>query len=317
MIIVAARRAFDRRPRLASVHRSINGRVRDIDDVWVFRIDCDLTEVPATSPDAIVARRFAPGSACVVGTIKTTGLRIDDCVDAIAIRGRDCDSYAPLSLGGNAVHEWLPVVAAVRGFKDPPAGSVRRRIDAPRWTTSVPQSRIDHLRILWIESEIDRADVVAFEQHLLPGGSAVARAIHASIRIRAVGVAERGNKHDAGIFRIDDDAANLPRIVQADVRPGLPRINGLVHPVAVGNLRAHVCFTRADVDYVRVRRRDTDGADRGDGLRVENWRPGAARVHRLPNAAAHGAEIKSRGLARHATDGVDTSAAERTNISPT
>ena len=46
--------------------------------------------------------------------------------------------------------------------------------------------------------------------------------------------------------------ADLPRVVEADVRPGLAGVGRLVHAVAVRDLRAHVGFAGADVDDVRV-----------------------------------------------------------------
>src|SRR5712692_6639348 len=38
MIIVATGRSFNRRPLLAAVRRSVNGRVRDVNDVRILRI---------------------------------------------------------------------------------------------------------------------------------------------------------------------------------------------------------------------------------------------------------------------------------------
>ena len=50
MIIIAARRAFDRGPLLAAISRSIDGRVRHVNGISVLRIGGDFLEVPAAIP---------------------------------------------------------------------------------------------------------------------------------------------------------------------------------------------------------------------------------------------------------------------------
>src|SRR5262249_13448569 len=86
--------------------------------------------------------------------------------------------------------------------------------------------------------------------------------------------------------------------------------------VAVRDLRAHVGFAAADVDHVRVRGGDGDGADRCDRLRIEDRQPGAAGVGRLPDAAADRAEVEGARLPRHAGHAVDAAAAERSDHAP-
>src|ERR1051325_8284731 len=56
VIIIAARRAFDRRPSLPSVSRAIDGGIHYVDDVGVLRIDIDLLEILTTVPQALVTR---------------------------------------------------------------------------------------------------------------------------------------------------------------------------------------------------------------------------------------------------------------------
>src|SRR5262249_6097983 len=156
----------------------------------------DFAEVPAASPDAGVARHLREGRAGIVGSKQAAFLRIDDGVDAAAIRGRDCDADAPDAVSGKAGGELLPVRSPGRRLVEPAARPVRRRVDAPRRTTGVPERGVDRLRARRIEIEIDGADVVALEEHLLPRGAAVARAVHAAIRVGAVDMAERRDEHN-------------------------------------------------------------------------------------------------------------------------
>src|SRR5262249_1092070 len=66
VIIVAAGRALDRRPALARVCRTIEAGVRTVDDVRILRVNDNLAEVPAASPEAIVAGDQAPCRSGVV-----------------------------------------------------------------------------------------------------------------------------------------------------------------------------------------------------------------------------------------------------------
>ena len=175
VIVVAAGRSLERlAERAAAVTRSVHARVRDVHEIRVLRIDDDFAEVPAASPDARVGRRLRERRAGIVGSKEPALLRVDDRVDARAVRRRHRDADAADPGDRQAARQLRPVRAAVRRFVQPAARTVRRRIDAPRRTTSVPERRIDRLRRRGIEVEIDRADVVALEEHLLPRGAAVA-----------------------------------------------------------------------------------------------------------------------------------------------
>ena len=95
-----------------------------------------------------------------------------------------------------------------------------------------------------------------------------------------------------GIARVDDDLRDLLAVAQAEVRPRLAGVGGLVDAVAGREVGALQPFAAADVDDVRVRRRDRDRADRAGRLVVEDRRPGAAVVGRLPHAAVDGADVE-------------------------
>ena len=129
-------------------------------------------------------------------------------------------------------------------------------------------------------------------------------------------MAERGDVDDVRVARMDDDAADLLRVVEADVRPRLPAVGRLVHAVALGDVGAHVGLAAADVDHVRIRRRHGQRADRADRLPVEDRQPRAASVDRLPHPAVHAAEVEMLRFARHAAHGEHAAAAERSDQAP-
>src|ERR1017187_1933549 len=76
-------------------------------------------------------------------------------------------------------------------------------------------------------------------------------------------------------------------------------------------------FTAADVNNLRVRRRNNDGADRSGGLLIENWLPRAAIVGGLPDASVDRADEEDIWLAGHTGCGASASTTEGADIAPT
>jgi len=317
MVVVAPRRSLERLAEgLAAVARSVDAGVGDVDEVRVLRIDDDFAEVPTAPPDSSVAGDLRKRRSRIIRSEEPALLRIDDGVDAAAVRRRDRDADAAEAVGRQAGGKLRPVGAAIGRLIEAATRPVRRRIDAPRRTPRVPERRVDRLRRRRVEVEIDRADVVALEQHLLPRRPAVAGAVDAAIRVGAVDMAKRRDEDDVGVLWIDEDAADLARVVETEMGPGLSCVGRLVHAVAVRNLRPHVGLAGADVDDVRVGRRNADRTDRRDWLRVEDRVPRPSGVRRLPDAAADRTEVERVRLSRNAADAVDPAAAERPDAAP-
>ena len=61
---------------------------------------------------------------------------------------------------------------------------------------------------------------------------AITGAEDSALIVRRVEMTDRGYEHDVGIFRIDRDLADVVRVLQPEIRPGLSRVGGLIHPVA-------------------------------------------------------------------------------------
>ena len=150
-----------------------------------------------------------------------------------------------------------------RRVRLPETRRVPRR-ESPRRALHVPQRRVQDARIARIHRDVDRAGGVVDEQHALPRLAAVGRAIDAARRVLAARVAHRRDEHAVGIARVDDDARDVPRVVEAEVRPRLAGVGRAIHAVAVGPVFAQVGLAAADVDDVRIGRRDRDRADRRD-----------------------------------------------------
>src|SRR5215472_452098 len=102
-----------------------------------------------------------------------------------------------------------------------------------------------------------------------------------------------------GITRINGNLRNLLSIAQAKVRPGLAAVSGFVDAVANRQIGPMQPLTTADINRVRIRQRNRNRADGPGRLLVEDRRPRAAVVVRLPNPAIYHAYIEDIRLARH------------------
>src|SRR6266481_215029 len=114
MIIVATRRALDRGPGPTQVCRSIDRSVGNVNQVGIFRIDCNLFKVPTAVPNTLVARSLDPFSAGIIGNKEAALFGIDDGVHAIMIRRRHGDSDMTATLERDAFGNFFPARAAVQ-----------------------------------------------------------------------------------------------------------------------------------------------------------------------------------------------------------
>src|SRR5207244_2992795 len=113
MIIVAAGRAFDRRPLLAAISRSIDGRVRHVNRISVLWIGNDLLEVPTAVPQSFIAGKPGPGCARIFRAKDTALLRIDGGINPIVIDRGDRDANPSAAFDGNSLIDFIPSAAAV------------------------------------------------------------------------------------------------------------------------------------------------------------------------------------------------------------
>ena len=266
MVVVAARRPAQRHPRLAAVLGSRHRDVRHVDDVGVLRIDDDVLEIPAASPERGIARQLGPRRARVVGAeesalprrrrrLRTRRIAAAASPTAAAASGR-CrrvrirheaihhrvhapriarryrDARLADSLFGQAGRQLLPRRAAVGRLEDAAARAVRRRVRVPRRTSRIPESRVHDLRIRRIDHHLDGTDVLVLVEHLLPRLAAIDRLEDAALGTRRVQMPDRRHEHDVRILRVHRDSADVLRVVEPDVRPCLASVGRLVHAVA-------------------------------------------------------------------------------------
>src|SRR5207248_3053692 len=138
-----------------------------------------------------------------------------------------------------------------------------------------------------------------------------------ALRIRTVRMSEDCDEEAIRIARIDDDRGDLLAVVEAEVLPRFAGVGGFVDAVAGGEIGTLQTFAAANVDDVRIGRRNGDRADRAGRLIVEDRRPDAAVVGRLPDAAVVHADVEKARLSRHAGRGDGASAAKWSDAAPT
>ena len=160
------------------------------------------------------------------------------------------------------------------------------------------------------------AGVLVLVQHLLERPSAVGRAEDAALGVRAVRVAEHGDEQPVGVARIDGDRRDHLAVAQAEVLSTSSGVGGLVDAVADREIGADDAGAGADVDDVRVRRRDGDRADRAGRLVVEQRHPVGAVVGRAPDAAVVEADVEDVRLAGDAGQRAGASGARRADVAP-
>src|SRR5687767_4595668 len=102
----------------------------------------------------------------------------------------------------------------------------------------LPHRRVEDARIVRVDREVDRARALVAVQHALPRLPAVARTEHAAFGIWSVRVPERRDVRRVGILGMDADLADVARLLEAEMRPGLARVRRAVHAVTVRDVAA-------------------------------------------------------------------------------
>src|SRR5713226_5640687 len=225
VVVVAPRRAFECGKRLTSVMRLISCGVRDEHSIGVLRIHTDFPEVPTALPDAPVIRNTLPTLPAVVRTKQPALLGVHDQINPPRIARRKSNSDSPKTLRWQSLSgHVIPMVASINRAIKPAARPVRRRVDAPRWPSRLPQRGKNGFWISRLECQIDRACILIVKKNLLPALSPIFRKKHPALLVRLISVTKRGHKNSISVPQLHKDPPNLPRILQPDVRPGLAAV---------------------------------------------------------------------------------------------
>src|SRR5262249_31639420 len=141
------------------------------------------------------------------------------------------------------------------------------------------------VRVARVYHHVGDAGVLADRQDVLPGLAAVGGLEQAAVAARPPERPLGGDVDDVRVARVEDDAGDVLRLLEAEVLPGLAAVVGAINAVAVADAALAVVLAGADPDDVGVLRVEDDAADRVRALVVEDRRPGGAGVGGLPDAA--------------------------------
>src|SRR5436190_19192295 len=111
----------------------------------------------------------------------------------------------------------------------------------PRMHLDLPRAGGEDTRVFRVHRESGAAGVLVDEQHAVPVRAAVGRAIDAALLLLARQASGRADEDDVGIGRVNEDARDAARLVEAGVRPRLPgverSVDAVADDVAVANRR--------------------------------------------------------------------------------
>src|SRR6185437_3600927 len=208
VVVVAAGCALDRGKGRAAVHRTVGGRVADVDLIGVARIGAHPCEIVAAAPDAFLVIDARPALTGVVRAIQTTdiGFSVDERVQAIVVARRDgkADASEALRACRKSARQLMPRGSPVGGFEQAATVAIVGIADSPWWAPRCPQAGVDDLRIDWIEREVDTAGVFILVENLGPVLAAVSGAEDSAFGVGSVRVTEHCREHAVGIGRINN-----------------------------------------------------------------------------------------------------------------
>jgi len=185
-----------------------------------------------------------PVRAAIIAAVEAAFLRFDQRVNDIRIgAGNGHADAAERTLGHAVAFDALPGGAVV--VRTVEAVLVAATVERPRRAVAFPHCGEEDVGVLRIENDVAAARAVAEVENFLPGFAAITRAEDAALGVRAVGVPESGDKGDIGIRRMDDDLADVARVLQSNVVPSLAAVVRTIDAIAEGDVAANAGFTGA------------------------------------------------------------------------
>ena len=191
----------------AAIGRTQQRDVHHIDLVGVHRIGAHMAIIPGPAAHFLFGVDERPRRAAIIRTIESAArLGLHQCPHALRVGGRNRHPHLAHFAGRQAAGQLAPRCAAVGGLVHPavrPAGNHR-----PWLALDARQAGVDLVRIVGAHGEGHRAGAVVHEQHMVPRGAAVARAIDAAFLVAAKGMAERCDIDHVGIGWMHDQLAD-------------------------------------------------------------------------------------------------------------
>ena len=129
-------------------------------------------------------------------------------------------------------------------------------------------------------------------------------------------MSEHSRKNSVGVMRIDGQGRNLLAVTEAQMFPCLSCVGRFVNPIAHRKIRPMQSLPACHIDNVRIRIRNSNGADRLRRLPIKDWIPRPPIVVAFPHPTIHLAHVEDIRLARNAGRGPCAASAEWANHAP-
>ena len=299
VVVIPAGGALEELARRSARGATADRPPHDEHSIRVAGQDRHVAEVVAPQPPLAVDPY--PGRAAVVGPIEAAVIfGINSGVHArgfFPVRHAQPNPAKRPRRPSGALDGFPGTPPVARSIKSALFAFARIVVTEPGFVTRVPDRGENDVGRGRVAREVDGAAVLADEQGSLPRRAAIFGAVNAALGIRVERVTHRGDEHDVGVTRIDEDRADVPGLLKADRRPGRARVFGLEDSFARRSVVARGHLPRPDVDRLRVGRGDRQRADRRRPV-IEDRRPGSSRIGRLPDAAPRRAEVERLRLLR-------------------
>jgi len=181
----------------------------------------------------------------------------------------------------------------------------------------LPDGGVEHAGVGRIHRDIVRSGAVALEEDVLPRHPAVARAIHAPVRVRPPRMTERCDVGGVGIVGMHEDIADMTRGGKADVCPGAPAIGGFIHAITMRDIAADCRFARTGIDHIRIGGSNGECAYRsGFEKPVRDIGPVGTAIRGLPDPACRPTKVESRRVGGMTGNGNHTPTPVRPDAPP-
>ena len=289
IVRIAVRNPAHGPERLAAVSGLLKLDVVDVHDVLVLRVRVGLHVVPRALRQRTGAVGTRPRGAGIVAAVHAAFLRFDDRVHAIRVGARHGDTDVAPDAGRQpgVSRDLGPGVATVSRLEHPRARSARPQL--PRPAVRLPQSGVQHARVVRVHHQVHHARGIVAEENLLPRAAAILGTEDAALGVGTEHVTQRADVHEIRVGRMHHDVADVLGVAQTHEPPCATRVGGLPHTVAVRSVAADRELAAPDVDDVGVGRSHANGANGAAEIAVRHGAPCLSAVGGLEDASAGGA----------------------------
>ena len=312
-IVVIAMRRVDVAERFTAIGAFQKVYIEYVHDVLVFRIGEYLGIIPGTLADIVITALQGPVFTSVVTHVQSAIFILEQRIHFIGV-GRTNGyphntpgAFGQSLMGGNI----LPGLTSIHTF--PYAAALATAFQAIGRTQDAPGSGIQYCGVARFHHQVAATGLIIYIQYFFPAAAAIGGFENTPFFIGTEEMADGRHPYDIGILGMNDDADDMPRILQADITPAAASIIGTPDAEAFAHIAPQGIFPFAHIEDGGIAGCNGHATDTAAEIFITDVLPVAATVDGFPYTAARSAEIERVLLAVIAGHGPAASAAERTD----